>query len=235
MESGTSSWGDLHLGNQPLILAEEGFQLSLGSINSRIRDGVGDVLLDLALRNPQQSLVILLNDVQSGFEFAQLGSQIGITSNDRVELAIVGSPHSGFKAAELSPQLVILVVEVGDVGSVIVNSVVKVWIGDFVTSFSFLTLDWDDHCRINVNVILIVVLILNWLRSGGLNTHSDFLFDWNFNDIFDNHIILLFDHGIDWFLHFNHLLNVNWLFYFPFNFNLDHLLDCDWSFDHSLD
>ena len=55
------------------------------------------MLHHLVLADSQESLVVLLHDVESGLEFAQLGSEVGVSSNYGVELSTLGLADAGLK------------------------------------------------------------------------------------------------------------------------------------------
>lgn len=234
LESRASSWSNLNLGDQSLVLTQQSFQLSLGILESWVWDGVADVLNNLVLGNPKKSLVILLDNVESGFEFAEFSSQVSVSSNNLVELSIVSSSDSSLKTVEFSSQLIVLGTEVIDVRSIVSDSVVKILIINFMAGLSFISFGWNNDCGVNIDIIFVVVLSFNWLGSGGLDRNSNFLFDWNFNNILNNDIVFLFDDSINWLLDFNNLLNVDWLFDSSLDFDFNDLFDGDWSFNSSL-
>ena len=124
LESGASSWGHLHLGNQSLVFTEERLKLSLGFVKSWVWDSVADVLDHLVLGNSDKSLVVLLDNVESGLKFTQFGSEVGVVSYNRVELAVVVGSDLCLQSTQLSSELVVLGVQVGDVAPVVVDSVV---------------------------------------------------------------------------------------------------------------
>lgn len=81
VESRTSSWSNLDLRNQSLIFVKKGLKFSLGPIDSRIRNSIGNLLLHLVLGNSNKSLIVLLHNVESRFKFTKLGSQISIVGH----------------------------------------------------------------------------------------------------------------------------------------------------------
>ena len=108
MEARTSTWSDLDLGNKSLVLTQEALQLSPGLVESRIYHGIADLLYSLVLRNSEQSLVVLLNNVQSALELTELSPEVGILGEHRVELSSSGGPHIGLQTSELSSKLAVL-------------------------------------------------------------------------------------------------------------------------------
>jgi hypothetical protein len=234
LENGASSWSDLNLGNQSLVFAKERLELSLSLVDSRVGNSVADVLNNLVLRHSKKSLVVLLNDVESGLKLAKFSSEVGILSNNRVELAVVSASHLSFESAQLRSEVVVLGAQIVDVVPVVVDSVVEIWVTDFVGGLSFCSINWNHDSGVDKDIVLVEILSFNWLWSGCLDSDSDFLLNFDLDHVLDNHIVLLLDDSVNWLLDLNDLLNVDWLLDSSLNFNLNDLLNCNWSLNSSL-
>lgn len=75
----------LNLSNQSSVFSDQSFELSGESGDLWIGGGVGNVLGNLGVRSSKKSILILFNNVESGFEFAQFRSKSGVSGDNRVE------------------------------------------------------------------------------------------------------------------------------------------------------
>lgn len=88
--------------DESVVLSELGFEVVSQRNVAWVWDGVVDVLDGSAVQRGDESVFILFNDVQSGFEFTQFSSQLGVGTDKVVVLWSVINAQSGDFSLEVS-------------------------------------------------------------------------------------------------------------------------------------